>query len=104
MKFFGKVGYIETAETTPGVWSEQLVEVDYYGDVIRDYSRSESTQTLNDNISVNNMISVVADAYAFEHFSTIKYVEWQGSKWKISSVEVKRPRLILYVGELYNEP
>ena len=101
-KFFGTVGYVETIETTPGVWQEQVVERQYYGDLTRNNRRLESSGTLNDNINIANEISIVADPYAIDHFHTMRYVEFQGAKWKISSVEVKYPRLILTAGGLYN--
>ena len=33
----------------------------------------------------------------------MRYVEFMGAKWKISSVEVQYPRLILTVGGVYND-
>lgn len=101
-KFFGTVGYVETVETTPGVWEEKVIERQYYGDLTRNNRRLESSGTLNDNINIANEIGIVADPYAIDHFHTMRYVEFQGAKWKISSVEVKYPRLILTAGGLYN--
>ena len=57
-----------------------------------------------DDVSVNNSISVVADSYANQHFMNIRYVLWQGVRWTVQSVEVKHPRLILYIGTVYNGP
>lgn len=105
-KFFGKVGYVETVEsdTQPGVWEEVVTERPYYGDVIKNTRRLESGESLNDNITVSNTISILADAYAYQHFFAIRYVEWMGTTWKVSNVEVERPRLTLTVGGLYNAP
>lgn len=102
-KFYGPIGYSETVETKPGVYEEQIVERNYYGDVIRNSKRWENSEHLNDNININNTISVVADAYAYEHFFAIRYVKWMGASWKVSSVEVERPRLILTIGGVYND-
>lgn len=101
-RFHGVVGYTETVETVPGVFSEVAKERTYYGDVIRNTRRWESGQNLNDNLNVNNSISIVADAYAYEHFFNIRYVRWMGSLWKVTNVEVQRPRLILTIGGVYN--
>lgn len=103
-RFYGKVGYIETVETEPGsgVWQEQATERGYYGDVLRDSKRWERGEGVNDNLNVSNRISIVADPYAFRHFFAIKYVEWMGAFWKVETVEVERPRLILTIGGVYN--
>lgn len=101
-KFYGSIGYAETVETSPGVWVEQITERKYYGDVNRDSRRLQSANQLNDNINVSSEISIVADPYAYNHFHTMRYVEFMGAKWKISTVEPKPPRLILTLGGLYN--
>ena len=106
MKFCGKVGYGETAETAPGsgVWEDIIVEVTYFGDVIRNTRRLSEGENLNNDLSVNNSISIVADQYANEHFFAIRYIRWMGSLWTVTDVEVQRPRLILRLGEVYNGP
>lgn len=101
-KFYGKIGYAITKETVPGVWVEQIVERSYYGDVIRNIRRLQSSENLNDNINVSNEISIVADAFANQNFHSMRYVEYMGTKWKVSSIEVKYPRLILSIGGVYN--
>lgn len=104
MRFYGEVGYGDTSETAPGVWEPVIVEYPYRGDVIRNIKRLEQGETLNDDVAVNNAISVVADEYANQHFFNIKYVMWQGVRWKVTAVEVKPPRLVLNIGEVYNGP
>lgn len=103
-KFYGEVGYHITSETSPGVWKESIVKRNYYGDIQRNYRRLENGDQTNDNLNVSNTISIVADAFAYSHFFAICYVEWMGTKWKVSGVEVSRPRLILTVGGVYNGP
>lgn len=105
MRFYGKVGFMQTYETAPGVYEEQITERSYYGDVLRNSRRySGSSEKVNDDLDINNEISIVADAYAYQNFHALRYVEWIGAKWKVSSVTVERPRLILSVGGVYNEP
>nr|DAM83775.1 MAG TPA: hypothetical protein [Caudoviricetes sp.] len=101
-KFYGKIGYAITKETTPGVWVEEIVERSYYGDVIRNIRRLQGSENLNDDINVSNEISIVADAFANQNFHSMRYVEYMGAKWKVSSIEVKYPRLILNIGGVYN--
>ena len=101
-KFYGKVGYIQTEEVAPGVWDEKIIERPYYGDVTRNTSRFQSSGEVNDNININNIISIVADPYANENFQYMRYVEFKGAKWKITNAEVQYPRIILTIGGVYN--
>ncbi len=105
-KFFGKVGYGETVESTPGsgVWADEIVEYEYYGDVVRNTRKLQEGEFLNNDISVGNSISIVTDAYANEHFFAIRYIQWAGVLWTVESVEVQSPRLLLRLGGVYNGP
>ena len=100
-KWFGKIGYAETEEISPGVWKEQIVEHEYYGDLVRNTRRLQTADKINDDIIVSNELSIISDPYANQNFHSIRYVEFMGSKWKVSSVEVSYPRLILTLGGLY---
>ena len=102
-KFYGPVGYAETKETAPGVWTEVITERYYYGDVNRNTRRLQTSDKVNDDINVSNEISIVADPFANGNFHAMRYVGFMGAKWKISNVEVQCPRLILSIGGLYNE-
>lgn len=102
-KFYGIVGYAEQVETVPGVYSEEITERPYYGDLIRNTRRYESASQLNDNLNIANEISIIADPFAYQNFHAMRYVEFMGAKWKITTVEVQYPRLILTIGGVYNE-
>jgi hypothetical protein len=101
-KFYGQIGYAEQVETTPGIWQEQVTERNYVGDLFKNVSKIRSGENLNDDLTVDNRLSIVADPYAYEKFHTMRYVRWMGALWKIISVEVQRPRLILSIGGVYN--
>ena len=102
-KFFGKIGYAVPVDTNRGVWSEEITEREYFGDLIRNVRRLQTSDKLNDDINISNEISIVADPFAYQNFHSMRYIEFMGSKWKISNVEVQYPRLILTVGGVYNE-
>ena len=102
-KFFGKIGYAETKQTSPGVWEEEITEREYFGDITRNTRRLQSSGNINDNIVVANDISIISDPFANQNFHAMRYVEFMGSKWKISNVEVQYRRLILTLGDQYNE-
>lgn len=101
-KFHGKIGFAGTEETAPGIHTEVIISHDYYGDVIRNTRAWEKAEHLNDNLAINNQFSIVGDAFAYGNFQNMRYVEWMGSLWKITNVEIQRPRLILTVGGVYN--
>lgn len=101
-KFFGKVGFAETEETAPGVWTPKVVEREYFGDLTRNIRRYDSAAQLNDNLNVVNEISIVSDPYACQNFHSIRFVEFMGAKWKVMTAEVAYPRLILTIGGVYN--
>lgn len=101
-KWFGKIGYAETVETKPGVWKEQIMPREYYGDLIRNTRRLQSADKVNDDLNISNELSIVSDPYAMNNFHSMRYAEFMGAKWKITNVEVAYPRLTLTLGGLYN--
>ena len=101
-KFYGSIGYAISKETAPGVWVEDIVEHEYSGDVYRNTRKLQSGNQVNDSIDISNEISILSDPFANENFDSMRYVTYMGAKWKVSSVEVRYPRLILTVGGLYN--
>ena len=102
-KFCGVIGYVITNEIEPGVYVEEVIENEYYGDVIRNTRRLREVAKVNDDINISNQISIVADPFANNNFHAMRYIMFMGAKWKIIEVEVQYPRLILSIGGLYNE-
>jgi hypothetical protein len=101
-RFHGKIGFAQTTETAPGVHQEEIVERVYQGDVTSDRRLLVQGEGVNPKVTSGNSISIVADAYASEHYLAIRYVMWQGVRWTVQDVEVQHPRLILRLGEVYN--
>lgn len=101
-KWHGKVGYTQKVQTKPGVWQSSITEREYDGDVLKNTSGwSRNPDSTNDDLRINNRISIVADQFAYQNFHSIKYVEFMGSNWKVTDIEVSSPRLILSIGGLY---
>lgn len=100
-KWFGNIGYAEMVEVKPGDWREKITPRPYYGDTIRNTRMLQNSGEINDNVNVGNQISIVADPYANNHIYDMRYAEFQGSKWKVTNVDVQYPRLILTLGGLY---
>lgn len=102
-KWFGVIGYAQTVEISPGVYEDKVTEHTYVGDVLKNTNRwASSSDSTNDDLNISNQISIIADPFAYQNFHSMKYVEFMGAKWKIQSVEVKYPRLILSIGGVYN--
>lgn len=104
-KFYEKIGFIQTIETSPGIWTENLIERPYYIDLTRNGMRTENHNQVNDDIKINNSFSFVADPYAYQNFCFIKYVTCMGTKWKVESVDASNPpRLTLQASTRYVGP
>ena len=101
-KFYGMIGFADQIEEAPGVWVDKITVRPYYGDLIRNTRKLQSRDQLNDDIDIANDISIIADPYAVENFHKMRYVEFMGTKWKVTNVEVQYPRLILTVGGVWN--
>lgn len=101
-KFYGAVGYGETVEIRPGVTGDVITEHNAYGDVLRNSQKSDTSTSVNGVITVGHSISIMADEYANNHLSHIRYVTWAGVRWKVGTIEVQYPRIILGLGGVYN--
>ena len=102
-KWYGKVGYSETVETSPGVWTPQDTVREYDGEVIRNTTKwAVNSDSTNDDLTVNSQISIVADPFANNKFHSMKWIEFMGAKWKVTSVEPQPPRLLLTLGGVWN--
>ena len=105
MKYGGMIGYSIEREIAPDRYSDTIEEHFYSGDVIRNYYRNQEKQSSTvDDISLSNQISIVADPFAYEHFSSIKYAVWLGKRWKVTGVELAFPRINLTIGGVWNGP
>lgn len=101
-KWFGKIGYAIQEESEPGIWEEEIVERDYYGDLLTDNRKHQANSNVLDEITLSNMVSIIADPFAYNNCSCMAYAEIMGARWKITEVEVKPPRLNLTIGGVYN--
>lgn len=102
-KWYGSIGFVETVETEPGIWEPTETIRQYYGDIISNTRRwSEKQDSTNDDISINNRISVVADSYIQNHLHILKWIEYGGCKWKVSDITINFPRIEFGFGGVYN--
>lgn len=102
-KFSGLVGYVTQSETSPGVWSPVENSYAMRGDIIRQSSNSQNGDKVNSDITLSHRVSLVGDAYSFGNYYSIRWIELNGLKWEVSSVEIQRPRIIVSLGGVWNE-
>ena len=103
-RFHGAIGFGNTVEVKPGIWDDVVVEKRFYGDIVLNNHTFTSGTGVNDDPDLNASISIVASSYAFAHIKQMRYLRWNGQLWIIDSLEIKRPRIILRLGGVYNGP
>lgn len=102
-KYYGNIGFATKTETAPGVFVETITERPFYGDIVRDNRRLQNHTQLNDDVTISNSFSIVADKEALASFHAIRYIEYMGVNWKVESIDASSPpRLILDVSGVYN--
>lgn len=101
-KYHGRIGFVKYKEDTPGNWTDTVVERSYYGDIIQNRAFFNTSDKINDDMNITNKISIVANSFAIENLQWMKYIEWLGVLWKITSIEPSLPRIILTIGGVYN--
>jgi len=102
-KFYGVIGFAISSETSPGVWTDQITERNYRGDVLKNYNSWKETDKVNDDYIIDNYLSVISDPFVYQNFEFIKYVIFMGVKWKIRKIEIQRPRILITTGERYHD-
>ena len=106
MKFSGKVGFWQKSiMTSPGVYKPGIIEKPYTGDIIREHRRWQAAENQqNENFTISNRISIISDLYMQKNWGSIKYVNWNGVNWKVTSIDPSSyPRIIIELGGVYNE-
>lgn len=102
-KFCGYIGFETPKELRPGVWSSDIVEHKYYGDITRNNRKWENGTDVNDDLNISNVFSVLADSFCKKNLGCMKYLVYMGTKWKIKSVDIQLPRLNITVGGVYHD-
>lgn len=101
-KYYGAIGYAIQTESAPGVWTDEITEKNYRGDVLLNQQRWQGSDKVNDNFNIDNSISVIADEFAYKNIGFMKYIMWHDTAWKIQSISINRPRIVIQIGGVYN--
>lgn len=100
-KYCGFIGFAETVEESPGIWTEKITEKKYIGDIVK-RSVKNTNNEINTNFTISNNISIISNSYLDNNLGKMKYITFMGSKWLISDIQVSKPRINISVGGLYN--
>jgi hypothetical protein len=100
-RYYGNIGFAVQEETRPGIWEDTIEEKSYKGDILHSGRRYENSENINDDVVLTNRFSIISDAYLTSHIPSLRYLTYMGSKFKITSVELERPRVIISVGGIY---
>lgn len=103
MRFYGFVGYAASEEMSPNVYDDSINEYEAYGDVLQNIRKWATDTDLNDDLTTQNRISLIATPFMRENCSRIKYVRWLKTKWKVTAVTIQHPRIIVTLGGVYND-
>lgn len=95
------IGFAIQKETRPGIWEDAIERRPYKGEILHSGRRWDASENINDNVTLTNRFSVVSDAYLYSHIPAMRYLEYLGTKFKITSVEIDRPRVTISVGGVY---
>lgn len=102
-KWFGKIGYVITEKVGPGDWDEIPTEKEYYGEDIRtSFMNQQQSDSANADLKINRQISIVADQFAYDNIGRIRYAEFMGTNWEVTTAEPQYPRILLTLGGVYN--
>lgn len=106
-RYYGKVGFLKEeveSETRPSRFIPEMEERYYSGNLLKNYISSQASEKPVDDFTLNNDISIIADPYALNHFSSIKYVEFMNTLWEAKSAKVEYPRIRISFGGVYHGP
>ena len=102
-RFSGRIGYATRVQSAPGVWSNTITERSHKGRYLNRTVTDSADDKVNVDRDLSSRISIVADAFMRGNYRNIKYVvDEEGVFWAVTSRELKRPRLILSTGGVYD--
>lgn len=103
MKFYGYIGFAVTVDDGDGVWRPTITDKKYSGDVLRLIRNKDSGEHINDGLRLNSQFSILMDPWFQDHFSSVKYIEYLGTKWVVESADpTNYPRVLITPGGIYH--
>lgn len=103
-RYAGMIGFAISTETRPGHYDDVITEKPYFGDVIQGAAQDNVTDQINDELVADASIEVPMDSYVSVNIYAIRYVEYAGTKWKVTNRNPRGARVLLRLGGVYNGP
>lgn len=101
-KFRGNLGLNRgPRETSPGIFQQVIEDVEVIGTMMSLGLRWPGAG-MQGGLSAKHILSIITPEDESVDFNEVVYVEWNGKKWNVVSIEYKRPRINLTLGGLYN--
>ena len=102
-RFCGKIGFAVTVDEGDGVWKEKITDKKYTGDILRLVRNKDSGEHITDGLRLNSQFSILMDPWFEDHFSSVRYIEYLGTKWVIETADpTNYPRVLLTPGGIYH--
>lgn len=101
-KYSGLIGFADGQVEEDGVVTVKYSEIKLRGDVLNSGYNYQNDSKKYDSITVSNQLSLIASDAICNNCSNLRYAYFAGQKWKIISFEIKRPRLIVRLGDVWN--
>lgn len=102
MRYSGVVGFIEKEiETEPGVFTTGYREHHVTGTLLSSSQNNRNNSSINNELSISNRLSIVADRYTYQNMRNIRYVSFMGETYYVTSITELRPRLTLEMGDVF---
>lgn len=104
-RYYGRIGFLKKEEETVASRYRPVIEERFYsGDLYKNSMKQQNAEKTVDDFTIGNDISIVADPYALNNFSSMKYVEFMGTLWEVHSATVEYPRIRISFGGIYHGP
>ena len=104
MRWCGIVGFLKSSEETDsGIYITNIIDKKYYGDMFHKKVIVSDGLSINENIQMNSIISIICDPYAHQNYERIVYCTINDIKWKVTNIEFEDKRIKLTLGAKYNE-
>ena len=105
-KFHGYIGYVNTVTDVTGVTREVVTETECSGMLIRNYLQAGPSNKVVEDFNISNTISVRINPTLLERMMHLKYIAFLSpmidGRWKIKTVDMNYPNLVLTLGGVYN--
>lgn len=102
--FRGIIGFVENTEVEDCEWEDVVTPRYYTGTIIKNNQQFLTADTVSGNLQITNTFSIFGDSYMFSHISNIRYLEWRGQRWIVTTVDLEFPRVNMTIGGIYNGP